>query len=179
MVTTLDLALTTASGVWFTIVARRSGRSGLPRSTSVWVPPGSAETRLLFADLESARSRVWWTLRGLPIRPPDLREGRGPALARVDVGDLIVVDALNPEGLAAADLPATFPFEADGTRVAPTRCRTVVARAHGLRADGVLSRPWAGCSGIELVYFPRQRPVRFLSAPQPFERWFWGAEAVV
>ncbi|MBX3707803.1 MAG: hypothetical protein KF911_14320 [Pseudomonadales bacterium] len=90
--------------------------------------------------------------------------------------DQTVADAHTPAGLAALDLPASFPRLRDGSLVDHDRCQPIGAAIHaaGLRGVRARSAQTPDGAGRELAWFPagarsRARRVRVLG----FADWFW------
>lgn len=96
----------------------------------------------------------------------------GAALPR----DQDVADAHSPRGVAAVNLPATYPLDANGDPVPHARCQPIgqgILDA-GLRGVRARSAQSPNGTGRELAWFPatarsRARRVETLD----FERWFW------
>jgi RES domain-containing protein len=105
--------------------ARRGGR---------WNPPVSFPTLYLNEDLVTARLNLRTFIAAWPYEPEDLRPDTGPVLvAASHPRAQTVCDAHTPEGLQAAGLPKTYPFDSKGTLVPQVA-------AHELRGVGRASR---------------------------------------
>ena len=146
---------------------RRGGR---------WNPPGSFPALYLNEDLATARLNLRGFIARWPYEPEDLRDDRGPTLVGcVMPRRPVVCDEHSAEGLCAADLPVSYPLDADGVPVPHSRCQPIGARARaaglrGVRARSAQSRD-ADCR--ELAWFQAlarsiARRVRTLS----YGAWF-------
>lgn len=113
-----------------------------------------------------------------PYEPEDLRADNGPVLVGATLPrDQEVADAHTRQGIAALELPATYPFQRNGRLVPHSRCQSIgaavkAANLRGVRARSAQSREGAG---RELAWFPatarsKAQPVQRLD----FESWYWG-----
>lgn len=143
-----------------------------------WNPAGSFPTLYLNEDMVTARLNLRAFIAGWPYEPEDLREDSGPVLVGCTLPrGQVVCDVHTPEGVAAAGMPATYPFERDGSLVPHGRCQPVGerARASGLRGVRARSAQSRDGAGRELAWFPASvrslaRRVETLAFPE----WFWG-----
>jgi RES domain-containing protein len=142
-----------------------------------WNPPVSFPTLYLNEDLVTARLNLRTFIAAWPYDPEDLRSDTGPVLVAASLPRAqTVCDAHTPEGLQAAGLPKTYPFDLKGTLVPRERCQSVgaTARNEGLRGVRARSARALDGAGRELAWFPatarsharRGRTLRF-------EAWFW------
>ena len=142
-----------------------------------WNPPRSFPTLYLNEDLTTARLNLAAFIGGWPYEPEDLRPGAAPVLVTTTLPRAQrVADAHSPAGVAALDLPPTYPLGADGDLVAHATCQPVGAAAHeaGLRGVRCRSARTPEGAGRELAWFPATRRSRArLVEVQPFDDWFW------
>lgn len=142
-----------------------------------WNPPDSFPTLYLNEDQVTARANLRRFIADWPYEPEDLRADNGPVLVGATLPrDQTVADAHTPAGLAALDLPASFPRLRDGSLVGHDRCQPIGAAVHaaGLRGIRARSAQTPDGAGRELAWFPagarsRARRVRVLG----FADWFW------
>ena len=143
-----------------------------------WNPPDSFPTLYLNEDMVTARLNLRAFVAGWPYEPEDLREDVGPVLLGcVLPRRQVVCDMHTRAGVRAAGMPATFPFERDGTLVAHDRCRPVGAQAKALSLRGVRARSAQSRDGAgrELAWFPASvRSVARRIKTLAFPEWFWG-----
>ena len=147
---------------------RRGGR---------WNPPDSFPTLYLNEDLVTARLNLRNFIAGWSYEPEDLREDTGPILIGTNLPRRqTVCDAHSRQGVVAAGLPETYPFDEGGTLIRHTRCQSIGARAkaaglRGVRARSAQSRDGAG---RELAWFPATaRSMARRTETLTFEHWFW------
>ena len=144
--------------------ARRGGR---------WTPPGSWPTLYLSRDLATARSQVECLLVGTPVEPDDLTDDAFQLVATRLPRGQVAADVVTDAGVAAAGLPATYPDDGTGERVAHASCWPVAESAHGAGLDGVECRSAATPRGTgrELAWWPRGRPRRPRQGRSDFGSW--------
>lgn len=143
-----------------------------------WNPPGSWPTLYLNEDVVTARLNLDRFIANWPYEPEDLQDDAGPhlvvaALPRAQR----VADVHTPEGVAAAGLPAAYPFDLDGGPVPHDACQEVGGMARAARLRGVRSRSaqTRHGAGREVAWFPATSRSRArLVARLPFTEWFWG-----
>lgn len=117
-------------------------------------------------------------IAGWPYEPEDLRADTGPVL----IGAALprhqsVADAHTPDGVAALDLPQSYPHERNGNLVEHEKCQQIGSAIRGANLRGVRARSaqTRDGAGRELAWFPataRSRAVRV--ARLRFADWFWG-----
>ena len=148
---------------------RRGGR---------WNPPSSFPTLYFNEDIVTARLNLRTFIAGWPYEPEDLRDETGPLL----VGAYLprnqrVADVHSREGVAAVNLPASYPLSGRGELVPHSKSQPIgqQAKERGLRGVRCRSARVRDGAGRELAWFPatawsraRQRTAL------RFERWFWG-----
>ena len=143
-----------------------------------WNSPDSFPTLYLNEDMVTARLNLRAFIAGWPYEPEDLREDVGPLLVGcVLPRRQVVCDVHTRAGVRAAGMPATFPFERDGTLVAHDRCQPVGAWAKALSLRGVRARSAQSRDGAgrELAWFPASvRSVARRIKTLAFPEWFWG-----
>ena len=67
---------------------------------------------------------------GWPYEPEELREDNGPVLVECTLPRRqVVCDMHTPEGVRAADMPASYPLESDGAVIGHDRCQLIGKRA--------------------------------------------------
>jgi hypothetical protein len=144
------------------------------RSGGRWNPPGAFGALYLCRDVETARANARRLLAGAPFTFDDLLPERRPALVEVAVPPARHVDAVTARGLAALDLPATYPLDGHGRVVPHERCQPVGAAAFAAGEPGIACRSAAleaPRGGEELALFDRgARPRR--GRKRRFERWY-------
>lgn len=143
-----------------------------------WNPPGSFPTLYVNEDLVTARLNLRAFIAGWPYEPEDLREDTGPVLVGCTLPRRqVVCDVHTPEGVLAAGMPPSYPFERGGALVPHSRCQPVGARARSLGLRGVRARSAQSRDGAgrELAWFPASaRSLARRVTTLAFPEWFWG-----
>jgi hypothetical protein len=143
-----------------------------------WNPPNSHPTLYLNEDSTTARLNLRAFIDEWPYEPEDLRDDTGPVLVHATLpADQRVADVHSRRGLAAVDLPATYPLDGDGRLIGHDRCQTVGLEAKRAGLRGVRSRSARAPDGAgrELAWFPATRRSRARAVElQAFEQWYWG-----
>jgi len=144
--------------------AQRGGR---------WNPPGSWPTLYLSRDLATARLQIVRLLEGTSVTPDDLTDDAFDLVAAGLPRAQDVVDVVTAEGVAAAGVPATYPVDVGGVRVAHAACQVIGVEAHEDGLDGVECRSAASSAGTgrELAWWPRGRKVRPRGGRVPYGSW--------
>lgn len=136
-----------------------------------WNPPG-LDCLYLNCDHATARANVARLFVGLPYGPEDLDPATAPVLIEVTVPDGVAVDAYTPAGLAALNLPASFPLDSKGALISHARCQPHGQAAFDAGLDGVDARSAAPGGDRELAWFPKGRTLALDSAV-PFDEWWY------
>ncbi len=141
-----------------------------------WNPPASYPTLYLNEDRITARLNLRMFIHGWPYEPEDLRDETGPVLVEATLpAHQRVVDAHSRRGVAAVDLPSTYPLDEKNRLVGHEVCQAIGLRAkmdglHGVRARSARA-PDGGRR--ELAWFPATRRSRARAqAIQSFETWY-------
>jgi hypothetical protein len=82
-----------------------------------------------------------------------------------------------PEGVAAAGLPSSYPYEVTGSLVSHEVCQPIGAwiEAAGLRGIRCRSARSPDGTGRELAWFPAMgHAVARLTSRVPYADWYWG-----
>jgi RES domain-containing protein len=135
-----------------------------------WNPPG-LECLYLNMDIATARANIARKFAGLPYGPEDLDPANAPILLDVSVPNGDALDAVSDQGLAAVDLPTSYPHQSDGTIVPHSMCQPIGQTAFDAGLDGVASRSAAAGGDQELAWYPRGR-VPSAGASRRFEEWW-------
>jgi len=142
-----------------------------------WNPPGSYPTLYLNEDHVTARLNLRAFIANWPYEPEDLRSANGPILAGATLPrDQDVCDAHTPEGVAALELPPTYPAQANGKAVPRERCQPLGEQILGQGLRGVRARSARARDGAgrELAWFPAtSRSRATLVERLPFDEWYW------
>lgn len=150
-----------------TCAAQRGGR---------WTPPGGPATLYLNETVATARANLRRFLAGTPVEPEDLDGDGGYALVEVTLPDgQQVLDAHSTAGLAAVDLPPTYPLDRSGGLVRHATCQPIGQAAFDAGLDGVHCRSAASetDAGLrDLAWFPRTRTATALET-RPFGDWYF------
>lgn len=144
-----------------------------------WNPPGAFAVVYLCRTVEVARAVLFQKLAPHPYGPEDLKPETAPVLVETAVAEDRFVDALTARGLESVGLPASYPVDGRGRRIAWKRCQEIGRQAWESGHPGVACRsaaPTAPPGGEELACFQRGRRRLPVRAVRPFENWFWGAE---
>jgi hypothetical protein len=142
-----------------------------------WNPPNSHPTLYLNEEMSTARLNLRTFIDGWPYGAEDLRADTGPVLvhATLPAGQR-VADVHTPRGVAAVDLPATYPLNEDGRLVEHARCQPIglAAKRAGLRGVRARSARVPDGAGRELAWFPATRRSHARAvAVQSFDEWYW------
>lgn len=147
---------------------RRGGR---------WNPPESFPTLYFNEDMVTARLNLRTFISEWPYEPEDLRDETGPLLVGATLPrNQRVVDAHSREGVAAVNLPASYPLDSRGKLVPLSRCQPIGQKAkdRGLRGVRCRSARARDGAGRELAWFPATARSRASQRTTlRFERWFW------
>jgi hypothetical protein len=144
-----------------------------------WNPPGSFPTLYLAESMTAARADVVRLFAGTPVHPEDLRDDRGPALARVVLPKRqTVVDVHTNAGLDAAGLARSYPSTSTGRPIPIGRCQAIGAEAHAAGARGVHARSPEASALHErtLAWFPTPRAHAEVVGVVPFGDWWYVRE---
>jgi hypothetical protein len=142
-----------------------------------WNSPGSYPTLYLNEDKVTARMNLRSFIAEWPYEPEDLRSDTGPVLVSATLPRAQnVCDMHTPEGVQAAGLPKTYPFDSNGKLIPRRRCQSIGAKVklaglRGVRSRSAQSRDGAG---RDLAWFPATR--RSVASPPTtltFEQWYW------
>ena len=143
-----------------------------------WNPPNSHPTLYVNEDRSTARLNLRTFIEGWPYEPEDLRDDTGPVLVHATLPPTQrAADVHTPRGVAAVDLPATYPLGGDGRLIGHDRCQPIglEAKRRGLRGVRSRSARAPDGAGRELAWFPATRRSRARAvAVEPFDDWFWG-----
>ena len=140
-----------------------------------WNPPDSHPTLYLNEDRITARLNLRMFIRGWPYEPEDLRDDTGPVLVEATLpARQRVADMHSRQGVAAVNLPSTYPLDEKGQLVEHAVCQAIglAVKKTGLR--GVRARSARAPDGgrRELAWFPATRRSRARAQViQPFESW--------
>jgi hypothetical protein len=142
-----------------------------------WNPPESYPTLYLNEDRVTARLNLRAFIARWPYEPEDLRSENGPVLVGATLPrDQWVCDVHTPDGVRAAGLPRTFPFDRKGRVVDHRMCQAIGERIKsvGLRGVRTRSAQTRDGAGRELAWFPATarsiaRPTQRLG----FDDWYW------
>ena len=141
-----------------------------------WNPPDSHPTLYLNEDRITARLNLGMFISGWPYEPEDLRDDTGPVLVEATLpARQRVADAHSRQGVAAVNLPSTYPLDEKGRLMEHAVCQAIGlgAKMAGLR--GVRARSARAPEGgrRELAWFPATRRSRARAQTiQPFETWY-------
>lgn len=142
-----------------------------------WNPPGSHPTLYLNEDRITARLNLKGFVDGWPYDPEDLLDENGPVLVHTTLpARQRVADVHSREGVAAADLPTSYPLDADGRLVEHAVCQPIGLKAKqaGLRGVRARSARTPAGGGRELAWFPATKGSRArVRLIQSFETWYW------
>jgi RES domain len=140
-----------------------------------WNAPGAFEVLYLNADRKAARLNVERLLADQPFGPEDLDPDEAFLLVATDIPVDDYADIVTGDGCAAVGLPASFPVDADGSRIGHDRCQPIGQRAHDVGLPGIACRSCVDGAGIddeELAYFVRA--TRLVETRRwHFDEWFW------
>lgn len=140
-----------------------------------WNPPGSFATLYLNADVGTARRQIVRLLEDTVVEPDDLAADAYELVgAHLPDGEA-AADIVTDGGVAAAELPPSYPADADGQRVAHEVCQPIGVQAHAAALDGIHCRSAATLDGAgrELAWWPRdRRPAPAADRRRvPYGRW--------
>jgi hypothetical protein len=151
-----------------TFAQRRGGR---------WNPPQSFPTLYFNEDVVTARLNLRAFISRWPYEPEDLRDETGPVLVGATLPrSQRVADVHSREGVAAVNLPASYPLDGRGKLVPHSRCQPIGQEAKDRGLQGVRCRSARAPDGAgrELAWFPATARSRaHQSKTLRFERWFW------
>jgi len=143
-----------------------------------WNPPGSHPTLYLNEDRITARLNLKGFIDGWPYDPEDLLDKTGPVLIHATLpARQRVADVHTRSGVAAVNLPPTYPLDAGGSIVEHAVCQPIGLEANSAGLRGVRARSARAPEGgdRELAWFPATRGsharVRLI---QSFDAWYWG-----
>ena len=146
------------------------------RSGGRWNPPGEFAVLYLCRDVETARANARRLIAGQPFTFDDLLPERLPVLVEATVPEARHVDAVTARGLAALELPATYPRDGRGRTVGHARCRRIGSAAWAAGEPGIACRSAAEGApdgGEELALFDRGVRLR-RGRRRRFDRWYRG-----
>ncbi len=151
-----------------TFAAKHGGR---------WNPPNSHRTLYLNEDRATARLNLRLFIDGWPYEPEDLRDDTGPVLVQATLPPRqSVADVHSRKGVAAVNLPATYPLDENGHLVEHSICQVIGLRARQAELRGVLARSARAPDGTgrELAWFPATRVSQARKGViESFETWYW------
>ena len=138
-----------------------------------WTPPDTWPTLYLNRDLATARGQIERLLEGTGVDPDDLTDDAFQLVATRLPRGLEAADVVTDVGVAAAGLPATYPDDGTGERVAYAVCWPIAEAAHDAGLDGVECRSAATRlgTGRELAWWPRGRMPRPRLGRADFGSW--------
>jgi len=139
-----------------------------------WNAPRAFPVVYLNADERVARANLLHRFAGLPYGPEDLEPAAAPVLVSTVVSDDDFVDVVTDGGCKAAGLPATYPWDDDGTPVPHERCRPVGQAAWDAGLPGIACRSAAQAAppgGEELAWFGRGSRLTPLHV-RVFDDWY-------
>ncbi|MEA2001632.1 MAG: RES family NAD+ phosphorylase [Actinomycetota bacterium] len=143
-----------------------------------WNPPNSFPVLYLNEDVVTARLNLRGFVAAWPYEPEDLRGDTGPMLVGAGLPHRQrVVDVHTPGGVAAVELPSSYPYDTDGSLVSHRVCQPIgtaieVTGKRGVRCRSARSPDGAG---RELAWYPASsRSVAHLTSRLPFTNWYWG-----
>jgi len=141
-----------------------------------WNPPGSFATLYLNGDVRTALLQVERMLQGSPAGIDDLADHAFTLVAATLPRDQTAADAVSAGGLAALELPGTYPLDSDAAPVPHSQCQPIGQAVHDQEVRGVWCR--SACtpdgSGRELAWFPassRSRANAIWPDPRPLSDW--------
>ena len=141
-----------------------------------WNPPNSHPTLYLNEDRITARLNLRMFIHGWPYEPEDLRDETGPVLVEATLpARQRVADAHSRQGVAAVNLPSTYPLDEKERLVEFAVCQSIGLRAKMAGLRGVRARSAQAPDGgrRELAWFPATRRSRARAqAIQSFETWY-------
>ena len=143
------------------------------RSGGRWNPPDSWPTLYLSRNLATARAQVERLLEGSGVYPDDLTDDAFQLVATRLPRGQDAADVVTEAGVNAAGLPATYPDDGTGERVAHRACWPVAHAAHDAGLDGVECRSAATRlgTGRELAWWPGHRSPRPRAGRVDFGSW--------
>lgn len=142
-----------------------------------WNPANSWATLYLSRDLDTARAQIARLLESSPVAPDDLADDAYDLIAvtlpAARVTD--VVDIVSAEGVAGANLPATFPRDATGHVIPHATCQRIAQRAHDQGADGIEARSALAAisppTTSELAWWPGSHRATQVGGRVPYGQW--------
>ena len=142
-----------------------------------WNPPNSFRTLYLNGDKITARCNLKAFIAPKPYEPEDLRDDTGPVLIGCRLPrNQVVCDVHTADGVRAAGLPDTYPFDVDGESIPHKNCQEIgmQVKSEGRRGVHARSAQSSNFENLELAWFPAlsrsaARPVEKLS----FAEWYW------
>ncbi len=141
-----------------------------------WNPPNSHPTLYLNEDRITARLNLRMFIHGWPYEPEDLRDETGPVLVEATLpARQRVADAHGRQGVAAVNLPSTYPLDEKEQLVEYAVCQSIGLRAKMAGLRGVRARSTQAPDGgrRELAWFSATRRSRARAqAIQSFETWY-------
>lgn len=138
-----------------------------------WNPPGSWPTLYLNEDMATVHAQLRHMFVGRGIDPEDLDDDAPIHLAAATLPvRQRVADVTTDEGIAAVDLPPTYPLDATRATVGHEVTQRIGVDAHDAGLRGVWCRSAAG-EGQELAWFPSSRAVArpVWPNPKPYGSW--------
>jgi len=137
-----------------------------------WTPPGEFGALYLCATIEVAAAVARSHHAGRAISLFSLRPSRRPQLQTFNVRPTRCVDVVTTKGIAAAELPSTYPFA-----VERERCWPAAQRAYETRERGIACRSAAECAaghwlGEELAIFDNGPLPKASGKRRAFSEWY-------
>ncbi len=143
-----------------------------------WNPPDSFPVLYVNEDVVTARLNLRAFVASWPYEPEDLRNETGPVLVGAKLPHRQrVVDVHTPAGVAAAGLPASYPYEATGSLVSPEVCQPIGALIEAANLRGIRCRSARSPDGAgrELAWFQAtSSSLARLTSRLPYADWYWG-----
>jgi RES domain-containing protein len=137
-----------------------------------WNPRGRFGALYLCATVEVAAANARNQHAGRAIRLFSLRPERRPQLQRFEVAPARFADIVSAAGVAAAGLPADYPYD-----VGWQRCQPIGAAAHAGHLPGIACRSAAECTktswlGEELAVFDSAAQPKAAGKRRAFGDWY-------
>ncbi|MBV8222261.1 MAG: RES family NAD+ phosphorylase [Candidatus Eremiobacteraeota bacterium] len=137
-----------------------------------WNPRGRFGALYLCATIEVAATNARNQHTGRAIGLFSLRPERRPQLQRFDVSLVRYADIVSAEGVAAAGLPADYPYD-----VGWQRCQPIGAAVYDVGMPGIACRSAAECTktswlGEELAVFDSAARPKAAGRRRAFADWY-------
>ena len=124
-------------------------------------------------DLDTARRQITRLLDGTPFEPDDLADDAYDLVTVTLPDEQHALDVVSVAGIAAVDLPPSYPATSAGERVAHQDCWPAANAAHAAGLDGVWCRSAATLDGVgrELAWWPEDRIATWDQTRTPYGQW--------